>query len=130
MSKNIVPDIHKKIGKKIKKARNAAGLSLEDVSKKTGISVSHLSSLESGHRRLHIDALYAIAEAIGVNVADLLEYDDFDKSKIVDKHIASLLHDWGGNDRKKEAAILLREFRNLTSDEIHMLIETVKTFKK
>lgn len=134
------PDLRKKIGEKIRNARIQSKLSLEALSKKTGFSVSMLSALELGERRLSIDALYILAEALNVSTADLLADDDKTdnnnsdnidkkKSKIIDKQFENLGEEWEKYNRKDEAVVLLREFRNLTPDEIQMLIKTIKTLK-
>lgn len=119
------------IGQKIRNARISAGLTLDELSKMTGISAAQLSSLETGYRRANIDTLYAIAKAIGIDVSNLLKYgDDTDEIKVIDKNIEYLLHEWEEDNRKQDVAILLREFRQLTPEELRQLVETVKTFKK
>ena len=61
----------------------------------------------------------------------MLKYgDDTDEIKVIDKNIEYLLHEWEEDNRKQDVAILLREFRQLTPEELRQLVETVKTFKK
>ena len=54
------------------RARSATGLSLAEVAKRTGISASTLSRLESGERRVTIDFLERIAGALGTTAAAVL----------------------------------------------------------
>lgn len=54
------------------RARHATGLSLADLAATTGISASTLSRLESGERRVTIDALERIATALGTTAAAVL----------------------------------------------------------
>lgn len=56
----------------VRAARQAAGLSLGELAAASGISASTLSRLESGERRVTIDALERIARALGTTVTALL----------------------------------------------------------
>lgn len=48
---NVVLIDHEKTGKRIRKHREGRGLSLTEVSQRTGLSVSYLSLLERGERQ-------------------------------------------------------------------------------
>lgn len=54
------------------RARHAAGLSLAELSAATDISASTLSRIESGERRVTIDALERVAAALGTTAPALL----------------------------------------------------------
>ena len=54
------------------RARNATGMSLAELAQKTGISASTLSRIESGERRVTIDSLERIADALGTTAAAVL----------------------------------------------------------
>ena len=61
------------------RARQAAGMSLQDLADSTGVSVSTLSRIESGERRLTVEVLEVLAEAMETSVASLVadaEEDD------------------------------------------------------
>jgi transcriptional regulator with XRE-family HTH domain/phage repressor protein C with HTH and peptisase S24 domain len=58
---------------KIKILRKRQGLTLEDLSGATGISVSYLSRIEAGSRRLNADTLSRIAGSLRCHPADLLD---------------------------------------------------------
>ena len=60
------------IGKRIRAARTAKGLTLADVSQQARISKSFLSEVETGKRNIAAVRLVRIAEACGVSVAKLL----------------------------------------------------------
>ena len=60
------------IGHRIRRLRSAAGLSLRDVSSRSGISVSMLSQLETGRVVPSLMTLYTVTESFGVHFSDLL----------------------------------------------------------
>lgn len=60
------------LGRRVRHLRRAAGLTLDDLAERTGMSPSALSLIENGRREPKISALTAIAQALGVTVAHLL----------------------------------------------------------
>jgi transcriptional regulator with XRE-family HTH domain len=60
------------VGGRIKQKRRAAGLTLEEVSDRTGISISTLSRLEHGIYQLSVPQLQALARALRCTTMDLL----------------------------------------------------------
>lgn len=52
--------------------RKSLGLTLDDVSKRTGLSVPTLSKLEQGKASLSYDKLFTISAGLGVDMAELL----------------------------------------------------------
>lgn len=61
-----------KIGDKVRKYRKAINLSQEELSEKIGISVTHMSHIETGNTKLSLPVLVALAEALDVHTDDLL----------------------------------------------------------
>ena len=57
---------------RLRALRTERGLSQEEVARRAGMATSTLSRLESGDRRLAIDHLAPLAEALGVDVGALL----------------------------------------------------------
>jgi transcriptional regulator with XRE-family HTH domain len=60
------------IGQRIRKFRKARSLSQEQLAEKTGVSVTHMSHIETGNTKLSLPVLVSIAEALGVKTDDLL----------------------------------------------------------
>lgn len=52
--------------------RNVAGLSIDEVAEKTGLSTSYVSRLERGERNLSVKTMAAFAQALGVTPSELL----------------------------------------------------------
>lgn len=63
-----------RVGERIKRYRTEAGLSLGELAARAEVSKGYLSTLESGGRgaRVSGETLYALAEALGVYMSDLL----------------------------------------------------------
>ncbi|MFF9056283.1 helix-turn-helix domain-containing protein [Streptomyces erythrochromogenes] len=61
---------------RIRSLRKARGWSLDNLAERAGISPSQLSRIETGHRRLSLDQLTAIAEALGKSLDELVESPD------------------------------------------------------
>lgn len=62
-----------KIGDKIKKAREDAGLTQEELGKKIGVTGMGVSYMEKGLRKIKIDDIVKIAEQLDVEKSYLLE---------------------------------------------------------
>lgn len=60
------------VGQRLRSAREARGLTLDQVSELAGLSKAHLSRLESGGRQASIGALVDLATALGVRISMLL----------------------------------------------------------
>lgn len=60
------------IGAQIQAARARAGLTQEAVSLRTEIRIATISEIETGYRAARLDSLILIADAIGVDLADLV----------------------------------------------------------
>lgn len=61
---------------RIRSLRKARGWSLDNLAERTDISPSQLSRIETGHRRISLDQLTAIASALGKSVDQLVESPD------------------------------------------------------
>jgi transcriptional regulator with XRE-family HTH domain len=62
-------------GPRLRSAREARGLTLDQVSELAGLSKAHLSRLESGERQASIGALVDLATTLGVRISTLLGED-------------------------------------------------------
>jgi SOS-response transcriptional repressor LexA len=65
-----------KTGEKIRQIRQAAGLNLADVENAAGISNGNLSRIERGSQWISEEKLYALANALGVQVSDFFTDGD------------------------------------------------------
>src|SRR5216684_5562634 len=63
------------LGDRLRSAREARGLTLDQLSASTGISKAHLSRLESGARQPSVGILVELAAALGTRVGALLGED-------------------------------------------------------
>lgn len=55
------------IGDNLKEMRKEKKLKIDDMSEITGLSVSHLRQVEAGTRRLSINTLFKLMNALGVD---------------------------------------------------------------
>lgn len=65
--------VETRVRRKLRQLRTDRGLTLEAVAERASLDVSTLSRLESGKRRLSLDHLPALAEALGVSTNELLQ---------------------------------------------------------
>lgn len=63
-----------KLGKNIKKAREKAGLTQEDVAKKVGIHVSYYSRIERGVVNPSVEILESIVKTLKIKSSDILPF--------------------------------------------------------
>ena len=61
------------LGQRMRHFRTQAGLTLDQLGSEVGIAASQLSLMENGRREPRLSTLAAIAEKLGIPVADLLE---------------------------------------------------------
>ena len=61
-----------KIGPRIQKLRKDQGLTAEDFSAELGVSVSHVSQIEQGGRKMSIDLMYRMMDVLQVDANTLL----------------------------------------------------------
>lgn len=60
-------------GHRVRELRLSAGLSQEELAEAAGIHRTYVSSLERGHRNVSLDNIVAVAHALKVDAAHLLE---------------------------------------------------------
>ena len=61
-----------RIGQQIRKYRKAHGLSQEQLAEQIGISVTHMSHIETGNTKLSLPVLVDLAKVLEVQTDDLL----------------------------------------------------------
>lgn len=95
------------IGKKIRAAREEAGLSQEGLGKKVGFSAMGISHLEKGDRKIKIEDLQAIANALNISIDNFL-------APVISKPLPSLSYRRGDEDlndgQKKEEKEAMAKF--------------------
>lgn len=64
--------LDERLRSELRRAREAAGISLAELAERTGVSASTLSRLENGERRLAIEGLEAIAAGLETTVHNLI----------------------------------------------------------
>ena len=79
------------IGQRIRKNRKAQGISQETLAEQVGISVTHMSHIETGNTKLSLPVLVDIATVLDVRTDDLL-YDgtSAERSATVDEIVQIL----------------------------------------
>ena len=60
------------LGSEVRRRRLALGLTLDDLSERSGLSPHYLSTLENDRRDPHVSTLLAVAKALRVDPAELL----------------------------------------------------------
>lgn len=68
-----VPSVARKLfGERLRFERRARGLTLEDVGETADIAWNYVAQVERGERNIGIDNMAALADAVGVELPDLL----------------------------------------------------------
>ena len=90
------------IGQRIRRFRRAQGLSQEQLAEQTGISVTHMSHIETGNTKLSLPVFLRLAQALGVRTDDLLREDGGDRAPELEE-LAEVL---AGCDAEQSRVIL------------------------
>ena len=69
-----------KIGQRVRAFRRAQDLSQEALAERVGISVTHMSHIETGNTKLSLPVFLRLAQALGVRTDDLLREDGGDRA--------------------------------------------------
>lgn len=105
---------------KVKKFRKSKGMTLADLSEKSGISVSFLSQIENGRTAMTMITLSKIAQALEIPMKDLFEEtimtDDYVRPR-AGYALEGLQHNY------KNFSILSGKFQERKLDAFHMVME-------
>ena len=71
-------DMRKLVGRNVRRAREAAGLTQEQLAERSGFSQQYISDLERGRRNPTIVSVFEIAQALGATPIQLLSPDGQD----------------------------------------------------
>ena len=66
-------DVEALVRARLRAVRTGAGLSLDEVARRSNLSASTISRIETGHRTLSLDVLVPLARALAVPLDDLLD---------------------------------------------------------
>jgi DNA-binding XRE family transcriptional regulator/quercetin dioxygenase-like cupin family protein len=72
-SKSATDDVEQDVRTRLRSLRTTLGLSLEELSKRTNVSASTISRIETGHRTISLDVLVPLARALQVDLDALLD---------------------------------------------------------
>lgn len=69
-----------RIGQRVRAFRRAQDLSQEELAEKIGISITHMSHIETGNTKLSLSVFFRLSQALGVGMDDLLREGSSDRS--------------------------------------------------
>ena len=70
------PHKYQKIGENLRKIREIKGIKQESIAKQLGITTNGYGKIERGETSLNIKRLEEIAEILGVNALDVMQFDE------------------------------------------------------
>ena len=104
------------IGKRIKQARQAKGLSQMELAEAVGISVSFLSNIEVGRQSMNIRTLIAISDALDVSTDWILRNDTRAATSVTAEEIAKELD----GCTLRERGLLLRQMQMMKESFVEL----------
>ncbi len=66
------PEVSKQVARNLRSVRKSRGFTLELLAEQTGMSVSYISRLEAGSRRVNLDILSSVARVLQCEISDIL----------------------------------------------------------
>lgn len=95
-----------KLPNRVREMRKKAGMTLEEVGEKLGLTHTHLSNIERGHRKLDLATMEKLARVLRCSVADFLTDDHFpDRLNYQEQQILDDLRRMDDSDRNRVADI-------------------------
>lgn len=86
--KNVINDLRRNLGIRIRDLRKSGGLTQEDLGEKAELSSKFIGELERGEVNVSLDSLGKIAEALGVRIGDLFSKEKIPVQKVFVKVLA------------------------------------------
>ena len=108
---NVMQVSFRLIGRRIHEIRKERDLSQMDLADKTGLSVSYVSMIENGRRKVSLDTLICIANILGVTVDELLNGNQM----------------YNPTEYQTDMDLLLEDCSNYEKRIIYELVKAVKT---
>ncbi len=79
------------IGQRIRRVRKAKGISQEQLAEAVGISVTHMSHIETGNTKLSLEVFAGVARALGAGADELLFGQSAGTGRLAFEHINEVL---------------------------------------
>lgn len=108
--------IHKEVGKKIKYLREKAGMTLEQLGERLGVTKGYVHHMENGNRKISLDFLQNIADIFNVEMHYF--FTDRELVELDDETIALI-------SLNKELKV-----EEISLEDIRMFVEIAKTRRK
>lgn len=99
-------DLYKHIGQKIRTARKAKEMTLEDLAFEIGMDWSFLARIETGKAIASIETLSKICSALNIEMSYLFDNKDIIKDELVDKDLHKLIKNLPLKEKQKILKIL------------------------
>ena len=110
-----------KIGQKIRKYRKAHGFSQEQLAEQIGISVTHMSHIETGSTKLSLPALIDIANALGATTDQILSDNVTSTTPVFLKEIQDILCDCNTQELRamvETMSLVKRSMRSVNTNKL------------
>ena len=86
------------IGKRIRRYRKACGISQEELAERVGISVTHMSHIETGNTKLSLPVLVRVADELSVRVDALLSDSDAPDKTVLSDEVCGVIDSFDVED--------------------------------
>lgn len=121
-SSNDLFEIRQHMQNRLKELRKAKGLTLEALAKRVRSSNQQISNLENGKRRLNLDWIERLAEALGCHPFELLADQPLPRTR-EERLLLELFRDLNGEQRRAVLRVVASvakpgEFEALTVDAV------------
>lgn|SRR5574344_1653279 len=112
-----------KFGKELRKLRIDKDQNINSMAKKLGISISYLSSIEAGKRRIPNDMVNKIIDMyhLSKEKSEILLQAEAESSEFLDINLADV-----SPEQRKLAFALSRKLKDVTDDECLLIINKLK----
>ncbi len=97
---------YKVVGQEVRNRRLAKGYTQKDLAKKIGVTYQVILQYEKGTRKISIEKLYAIAEALSIGIIDLIPVSN---EKICIKN------------KEEEILYLIRKYKKINDQELRKM---------
>ena len=84
---------YKAIGKRVKTARLRANLTQEALAEKAGMSITHMSNIETGNSKLSLPMIVSLSNALSVSVDEFLCDSVLHSKEVFSREVQQLLED-------------------------------------